>query len=76
MSKNFADTIVGNNDLHGFSGGQRRSLTLCENLMNSIANILCLDNITNVLASTDAMELMKFITKLCKTKSVSEIVTL
>ena len=71
-----AYTIVANNDLRGISGGQRRRLTAGEMLMNSKAKISCLDNIANGLASTDEMELMKFITRLCKTKSVSAMVAL
>ena len=45
-------------------------------LMISTAKILCSDNVTNVLVSTHAIELMKIMTRLCKTKSVSAMTKL
>ena len=66
-----ACNIEGNNDLPGISGGQHRRLTSGEMLMNYKAKISCLDNATNGLASTDGIQLMKFITRTFKTKSAS-----
>ena len=45
-------------------------------LMNSKGKISCLDNVANGLVLTDLLELMKFITRLCKNKIVSAMVTL
>ena len=74
-----ADAIAGNNVLRGISGVPRSRMAVGKMLMSSKTKFLCLENFTNGLTPSDAMELMKlmkFITRLCKTKSMSTMVTL
>ena len=71
-----ADAIAGNNVLRGISDVQRWRMAVGKMLMSSKTKFLCLENFTNGLTPSDAMELMKFITTLCKMKSASAIVTL
>ena len=71
-----ADTVVGDENLRGVSGGQKRRVTVGEMLMNRHSKFMCLDNITDGLASTDSIELISNISRACKQFGVAAIITL
>jgi len=63
-----ANTFVGNSDVRGISGGQRRRVSLGE-MMQNVTSIMCADEISNGLdsASTyDIIESLSFYTKIYK----------
>ncbi|KAL7471875.1 hypothetical protein ACHAXS_012182 [Conticribra weissflogii] len=70
------DTVVGDENLRGVSGGQKRRVTVGEMLMSTTSKVLCLDNITDGLASTDSLSLIDQISKACKERRIAAIITL
>lgn len=54
-----ADTVVGDENLRGISGGQKRRVTVGEMLFDPNATFFCLENITDGLASTDSLSLIQ-----------------
>jgi len=70
------DTVVGDENIRGVSGGQKRRVTCGEMLLDPNSRIFCLDNITDGLASTDSYSLIQQISATCKKKGIASIVTL
>ena len=70
------DTVVGDENIRGVSGGQKRRVTCGEMLMDPSSRIFCLDNITDGLASTDSYSLIKQISATSKKKGIASIITL
>ena len=70
------DTVVGDENLRGVSGGQKRRVTVGEMLMDPNSRVFCLDNITDGLASTDSFSLIQQISAACKKARLASIITL
>ena len=70
------NTVVGDENLRGVSGGQKRRVTVGEMLLNPHSKVLCLDNITDGLASTDSFSLLEQITEACREEGKVGVVTL
>jgi ABC-type multidrug transport system ATPase subunit/ABC-type multidrug transport system permease subunit len=70
------NTVVGDENLRGVSGGQKRRVTVGEMLLNPRSRVFCLDNITDGLASTDSYSLLEQISGACKKNGLAAIVTL
>mmetsp|Transcript_26383 Transcript_26383/g.42760 ORF Transcript_26383/g.42760 Transcript_26383/m.42760 type:complete len:1559 (+) Transcript_26383:78-4754(+) len=71
-----ADTVVGDEELRGLSGGQKRRVTVGEILFNKRAPFLFMDNITNGLDSASSLVLLETIQKLCKNERFGAMVSL
>jgi ABC-type multidrug transport system ATPase subunit len=71
-----ADTVVGNEDLRGISGGQKRRVTVGEMLTSRHVSLLALENITDGLASTDSYSLLSLLKAACATVKVAAIISL
>ena len=52
-----ADTIVGDENIRGISGGQKRRVTVGEMLCPH-CSFICMENITDGLSSTDSVKLI------------------
>lgn len=70
------NTVVGDENLRGVSGGQKRRVTVGEMLLNPHSRVFCLDNITDGLASTDSYSLLEQISAACKKNGLAAIITL
>lgn len=70
------DTVVGDENLRGVSGGQKRRVTVGEMLMDPNSRVFCLDNITDGLASTDSFSLIQQISAACRKARLASIITL
>lgn len=70
------DTVVGDENLRGVSGGQKRRVTVGEMLLNPHSRVFCLDNITDGLASTDSYSLLNQISGACKKNGLAAVITL
>ncbi|EED88176.1 ABC transporter protein, partial [Thalassiosira pseudonana CCMP1335] len=70
------NTVVGDENLRGVSGGQKRRVTVGEMLLNPTSRVHCLDNITDGLASTDSFSLIQQISIACKKHRLASIITL
>jgi hypothetical protein len=74
--ENVADTVVGDENLRGISGGQKRRVTVGEMLLSSSALFLGLEQITDGLSFADSLSLIDRITRICKTFRVAAVVSL
>lgn len=54
-----ADTVVGDENLRGISGGQKRRVTVGEMILDETCKFVCLENITDGLSSTDSIKLIQ-----------------
>ena len=54
-----ADTVVGDENLRGISGGQKRRVTVGEMILDKNCKYVCLENITDGLSSTDSVKLIQ-----------------
>ncbi len=70
------DTVVGDENLRGVSGGQKRRVTVGEMMIDPNSRIFCLDNITDGLASTDSFSLIQQISAACKKYRMAAVITL
>eukprot|EP00986_Skeletonema_menzelii_P015188 scaffold11227_cov160-Skeletonema_menzelii.AAC.2 len=70
------DTVVGDENLRGVSGGQKRRVTVGEMMIDPSARVFCLDNITDGLASTDSFSLIQQISVACKKYRLAAVITL
>ncbi len=52
-----ADTVVGDENLRGISGGQKHRVTVRE-MLHPNCRFICIENITNQLSSTDLVKLI------------------
>lgn len=72
-----ADTVVGDENLRGISGGQKRRVTVGEMLLDqSVAKYVCLENITDGLSSTDSVKLIQDLSTACHTGGYSAFISL
>ena len=53
-----ADTVVGDENLRGISGGQKRRVTVGEMLLDKTCKFVCMENITDGLSSSDSIKLI------------------
>jgi ABC-type multidrug transport system ATPase subunit len=65
-----ADTIVGDENIRGISGGQKRRVTVGE-MLSPHCSFICMENITDGLSSTDSV---KLITDLANVSSIVHFV--
>ena len=70
-----ADTFVGNDDVRGVSGGQRRRVTVGE-MMTYQAPILCGDEISTGLDAASTYEIVNSLQRLAKTFSTLRLISL
>ncbi len=54
-----ADTVVGDENLRGISGGQKRRVTVGEMLLDKTCKFICMENITDGLSSIDSVKLIR-----------------
>ena len=54
-----ADTVVGDENLRGISGGQKRRVTVGEMLLDRTCKFICMENITDGLSSSDSVKLIR-----------------
>jgi ABC-type multidrug transport system ATPase subunit len=71
-----ADTVVGDENLRGISGGQKRRVTVGEMLTSRHVSLLALENITDGLASTDSYSLLSLLKATCATVKVAAMISL
>lgn len=72
-----ADTVVGDENLRGISGGQKRRVTVGEMMTDpQHSAVFCFENITDGLASTDSYSLLKHLQDSCKNLNIAGIVSL
>ena len=72
-----ADTVVGDDNLRGISGGQKRRVTVGEMMMDTQNTaVFCFENITDGLASTDSYALLQHLQRACKSFNLAGIVSL
>ena len=70
------DTVVGDENIRGVSGGQKRRVTIAEMLMDRHASFLGLENITDGLSSTDSYNLIAQLQQACANLKLSALVSL
>ncbi|KAH9258577.1 hypothetical protein BASA81_003079 [Batrachochytrium salamandrivorans] len=70
-----ADTIVGNENLKGISGGEMRRVTLGEMLVAG-SKVLLLDEVSTGLDSAATFDITKSILSMCKVLNVSSVISL
>jgi ABC-type multidrug transport system ATPase subunit len=61
-----ADTVVGDENLRGISGGQKRRVTVGEMMTDPKSAFFCFENITDGLASTDSLQLIQNLSSICR----------
>jgi ABC-type multidrug transport system permease subunit len=71
-----ADTVVGDENLRGISGGQKRRVTVGEMLTDRSCSFLGLENITDGLSSTDSFHLIQTLSRACRMMKMSAVVSL
>jgi len=76
-----ADTVVGDENLRGISGGQKRRVTVGEMLMGVTSqdyssSFLALEGITDGLSSQDSLHLIQRVQKSCKKYQMGAIISL
>ena len=60
-----ADTVVGDENLRGISGGQKRRVTVGEMMLDKSCKFVCFENITDGLSSTDSVKLIQDLANTC-----------
>ncbi|KAH9255622.1 hypothetical protein BASA81_006452 [Batrachochytrium salamandrivorans] len=70
-----ADTVVGNENVKGISGGEMRRLTLGEMLVAG-AKVLLLDEVSTGLDSAATFDITKSIRAMCKVMNINAIISL
>ena len=70
-----ADTIVGDENVRGISGGQKRRVTVGE-MLSPHCSFACMENITDGLSSTDGVKLISDLASLCHAKGYSAFISL
>jgi ABC-type multidrug transport system ATPase subunit len=73
---NVVDTVVGDENLRGISGGQKRRVTAAEMMTDSTAAFMCYENITDGLASTDSIMLIQKLSSACHKAGYAGFVSL
>ena len=54
-----ADTVIGDENLRGISGGQKRRVTVGEMVLDKNCKYICMENITDGLSSHDSVKLIR-----------------
>ena len=70
-----ADTIVGDENVRGISGGQRRRVTVGE-MLSPHCSFACMENITDGLSSTDGVKLIADLSTLCRKRGHAAFISL
>lgn len=70
-----ADTIVGDENVRGISGGQKRRVTVGE-MLSPHCSFACMENITDGLSSTDGVRLISDLATLCHARGYSAFISL
>jgi ABC-type multidrug transport system ATPase subunit len=70
-----ADTIVGDENVRGISGGQRRRVTVGEMLLPH-CSFACMENITDGLSSTDSVKLIADLSTFCRKRGHAAFISL
>ena len=70
-----ADTVVGDENVRGISGGQRRRVTVGEMLLPH-CSFACMENITDGLSSTDGVKLIADLSTLCRKRGHAAFISL
>jgi len=70
------DTVVGDENLRGVSGGQKRRVTVAEMLTDRRAAFLGLEHITDGLSSTDSLSLVAQLQQCCRQLRMAALVSL
>lgn len=70
-----ADTIVGDENMRGISGGQKRRVTVGE-MLSPDCSFVCMENITDGLSSTDGVKLITDLATVCRARGHSAFVSL
>lgn len=70
-----ADTVVGDENLRGISGGQKRRVTVGE-MLDPSCRFICMENITDGLSSTDSVKLIKDLANTCHEGRYSAFISL
>ncbi|KAL7543865.1 hypothetical protein ACHAXR_013237 [Thalassiosira sp. AJA248-18] len=71
-----ADTVVGDENLRGISGGQKRRVTVGEMILDGACKFVCLENITDGLSSTDSVKLIQDLANTCHNDGYSAFISL
>jgi hypothetical protein len=71
-----ADTVVGDENLRGISGGQKRRVSVGEMMTDPNCSFFSFENITDGLASTDSLSLIQTLKRGCKSYNIAGIVSL
>ena len=71
-----ADTVVGDENLRGISGGQKRRVTVGEMVLSEEASFLALEGITDGLSSQDSLHLIQQLQLACNVYRIGAIVSL
>eukprot|EP00547_Thalassionema_nitzschioides_P003041 CAMPEP_0194205690 /NCGR_PEP_ID=MMETSP0156-20130528/4909_1 /TAXON_ID=33649 /ORGANISM="Thalassionema nitzschioides, Strain L26-B" /LENGTH=1620 /DNA_ID=CAMNT_0038932039 /DNA_START=162 /DNA_END=5024 /DNA_ORIENTATION=+ len=71
-----ADTVVGDENLRGISGGQKRRVTFGEMMLNESCRFMCCENITDGLSSADSLSLIENINSACKKYRTAAMISL
>jgi ABC-type multidrug transport system ATPase subunit len=70
------DTVVGDNNLRGVSGGQKRRVTVGEMAIDRECRFLFCENITDGLSSTDSYQILQKLKAACEQYQKGAMVTL
>lgn len=72
-----ANTVVGDENLRGVSGGQKRRVTCAEMMMDRAScRFMCLENITDGLSSSDSLNLIRLLSEACHERGYAAIISL
>lgn len=71
-----ADTVVGDENLRGISGGQKRRVTVGEMMTDRKTSFLGLENITDGLSSQDSLNLIRRLSKIGELYKVASVISL
>jgi ABC-type multidrug transport system ATPase subunit len=74
--ENVADTVVGDENLRGVSGGQKRRVTVGEMAIDRETQFLFCENVTDGLSSNDSLQILQRLQKACKSNNMGAMVTL
>jgi ATP-binding cassette subfamily G (WHITE) protein 2 (SNQ2) len=74
--ENVADTVVGDENLRGVSGGQKRRVTVGEMAIDRETTFLFCENVTDGLSSSDSLQILQRLRRACKSYNFGAMVTL
>ena len=71
-----ADTVVGDENLRGISGGQKRRVTVGEMMLDGLCKFCMMENITDGLSSNDSNKLIQDLADGCHKNKMSAFISL